>query len=405
MKEKALYKYALDQAAIVGITDQHGTITYANDLFCRISKYSRNELIGANHRILNSNYHDAAFFKEMWQAIAGGKVWRNEIRNKAKDGSFYWVDTTIVPFLDDEGKPYQYLAIRTDISARKKAEDDLRKLNEVLEIRVADRTRELHELNEALELKVRERTEELIMANRELETFNYSVSHDLQAPLRVLTGFCDLLQEEHSDKLDDTARRYVTIIRENSVRMGRLIKALLNFAQLGKAALHPTRVEMDKLARVGWEEAAHAFPGLKLQLVLHPLENAYGDAGLLHQVWCNLISNAVKYSSKRERPVIEVGMAQSQYGPAYFVRDNGVGFDMRYTDNLFKVFRRLDNAYQFEGTGIGLANVQRIIMRHGGKVWAESKIDEGATFYFFLPEAGAPMAPNGSGEMQHNTGS
>lgn len=402
MKEKALYKYALDQAAIVGITDQHGTITYANDLFCSISKYSRSELIGANHRILNSNYHNVAFFKEMWQTIAAGKVWRNEIRNKAKDGSFYWVDTTIVPFLDDDGKPYQYLSIRTDISARKKAEDDLRKLNEELEIRVADRTRELYELNEALEQKVKERTEELIQANRELETFNYSVSHDLQAPLRILSGFCDLLQEEHGNKLDKDAQRYVAIIRENSVRMGKLIKALLNFAQLGKAAVYPTKVEMDKLARVCWEEVTHAFPGIKLQLILHPLDTAYGDSGLLHQVWCNLISNAVKYSSRSEAPVVEVGMAPSKYGLAYFVRDNGVGFDMRYADNLFKVFRRLDNADQFEGTGIGLANVHRIIMRHGGKVWAESKLGEGATFYFFLPEANTPTAPNGSHEKQSN---
>jgi PAS domain S-box-containing protein len=359
-------KTALDEHAIVAMTDPRGRITYVNDKFCAISKYSREELLGQDHRIINSGFHSTEFIRDLWTTITHGRVWHGEIKNRAKDGSYYWVDTTIVPFLNDQGKPRQYVAIRADITERKKAEGEVMQLNAELERRVVSRT------------------EELQIANKELEAFSYSVSHDLRAPLRSVDGFSQAVIEDFGPLLPDEGRRYLQTIRESAQRMGMLIDDLLSFSRLGRAPLNKQEVNSEKLVRRVLEDLRPQRADRDVDVRIGDLPVTFGDPALLKQVWINLLSNALKYTQKRITAVVEIGCDESQGGQIFFVRDNGTGFDMRYAAKLFGVFQRLHRQEDYEGTGVGLALVQRIIHRHGGRVWAQSSVDRGATFYFTL---------------------
>ena len=616
-------KAALDEHAIVAITDPQGRITFVNDKFCAISKYSRAELLGQDHRIINSGFHSTEFIRDLWTTITHGKVWHGEIKNKAKDGTIYWVDTTIVPFLNEKGKPRQYVAIRADITERKRAEEAFRESEirlrtivesldqglvvsdlkgqllhfnraaldmhgfvsldecrrhltefvEIFELSTVDGTvlpveqwplarvlrgeklngaelrirrlgtdwhrifsyggtlvcdasgppmmavvtvsditerkqaeaaaaqlvaivessddaiigkdlrgivtswnagaekefgysasemighsisrlipgerqeeerkilgkiecgekvrqfetvrlrkdgstfdvsvtvsaikdaagrivgaskvvrditerkraeEEIHKLNTDLEQRVIERTAELETANKELEAFSYSVSHDLRAPLRAVDGFSQALLEDYGPQLPEEGRRDLETIREGAQQMGLLIDDLLTFSRLSRAPLNKREVNNVKLVRSVINDLGSQQDGRQIDLAIGELPASAGDPALLKQVWTNLLSNALKYTRLRETAVIEVGCSLEQGENVYFVRDNGTGFDMRYADKLFGVFQRLHRAEEFEGTGVGLAIVQRIIHRHGGRVWAEAAVDRGATFYFTL---------------------
>ena len=242
-----------------------------------------------------------------------------------------------------------------------------------------------------LELRVELRTAELRAANRELEAFSYSVSHDLRAPLRAIAGFVQILEEDLGNKLDASARKHFDRVKANARRMGQLIDDLLNFSQIGRTTMLPQTVDMSAMARtVANDVTAGAVK--KIDVTIDSLPQAYGEPALLNQVFVNLISNAVKFSSRAEQPSIRIGASTENSQTVYFVRDNGVGFDDRYVQKLFGVFQRLHRADDFEGTGVGLAIVHRIITRHGGRVWAEGKTNGGATFYFTLPHS-APAAP------------
>lgn len=242
---------------------------------------------------------------------------------------------------------------------------------------------------EELERRVRERTSELEqrtvqleLANKELESFSYTVSHDLRTPLRAVDGFARIFEEDYGDKVDGEGRRLLGVIRDSSQRMGTLIDDLLAFSMLGRQALHPVELDMGALAGEAWAELVDASPATFL---LAPLARARGDRALLRQVWSNLLSNALKYSAKRPAPVITVTSERREDELVYCVADNGAGFDPRYYAKLFGVFQRLHAASEFAGTGVGLATVQRIVARHGGRVWAESEVGAGAKFYFSLP--------------------
>ena len=736
LREVSDYKFALDESSIIAITDQKGVINHVNGNFCKISKYSAEELIGQDHRIVNSGYHPKEFIRNIWTTIAKGKIWKGEIKNKAKDGSIYWVDTTIVPFLDDKGKPYQYVAIRSDITERKKAEDDLAKseihfrsliennadgialtdefsniiyrspsalklmgavpndhtialihpddletiknmrakcmenpglpvsfqgrflhfsghyiwlegvltnqlhvkgVNAVVtnfrdisarkeaeenliasekrfrlliennydiislmdekfkvfyrspsaaritgwtneEILNMDGTKHIHpddskmagnivkelmanpgktistlfrnqhkdghylwmegtvinlledddikaivfnfrditqrknaeeqliksekiykaiasnipgsviclldrdyryllmegdmtqklgysktdllgnkagdvlppkvfagvqdqfkrafkgeiitkesdrngydviskfvplkdennkvyaimtvtidvtklknaqrdisELNRSLEEKIKVRTDQLKKSNEELEAFSYSVSHDLRAPLRGIVAFANILADEYSSKLDDEAKRITSIIRDNTLKMGNLIDDLLTFSRLGKQGLSKVQVNSDLMVRDIIKELVTT-ENNSITWDIHDLSGVHADTNTLRQVWINFISNAIKYSGNKERPHIEIGSYQDKGQVVFYIRDNGAGFDEEYKDKLFKVFQRLHDADEFEGTGIGLALVEKIISRHEGRVWAEGKEGEGACFFFSLPQ-------------------
>ncbi|MCB0489923.1 MAG: ATP-binding protein [Cyclobacteriaceae bacterium] len=218
--------------------------------------------------------------------------------------------------------------------------------------------------------------------NQELESFTYSVSHDLRAPLRSIRGFTEVLKEEYSAKLDEEGNRLLRIVMNNASRMGQLIDDLLDFSRMGRRELSYSDIDVQQLVT----EVIHdltAHENRSIHWDIHSLENARGDLSMLKQVWINLISNAIKYSRKTAEPRVEIGCEQIKGNRVYYVKDNGVGFDMKYSDKLFKVFQRLHSHQEFEGTGVGLALVHRIISKHRGEIWAESKVNEGTTFYFY----------------------
>ena len=229
---------------------------------------------------------------------------------------------------------------------------------------------------------------ELDAANKELEAFSYSVSHDLRAPLRAIDGFSKIFLEDYTDKLDDEGKRVLNVIRSNTNKMGALITDLLEFSRLGRKETKLSDINMNELANSAFEELKLITPNRKLEFNIKTLPSAYGDYSMIHQIFTNLLSNAIKFTEPKETAVIEVGSKEEKEENIYYVKDNGVGFDMKYVDKLFGVFQRLHSTEEFEGTGVGLALIKRIVDKHGGRVWAEGKVNEGATFYFTLPIKG-----------------
>jgi light-regulated signal transduction histidine kinase (bacteriophytochrome) len=268
---------------------------------------------------------------------------------------------------DDEGKIIGLTMAATDITQRKNIEEDIKALNE------------------SLELKVKERTAELENSNKELEAFGYSVSHDLRAPLRIINGYGQLLINDCADKLNEEENECLQVIMNSTTRMGQLIDDLLNLSHLGRAALMKKRVNMNDLVKEVIGELK-AGDHCTAEIILNELPCSDCDPNLTKQVWTNLISNAIKYSRKSDHPHIEIGIQDHNGSHAYYVKDNGAGFEMKFAGKLFEVFQRLHHTSEYEGTGVGLAITHRIISKHGGKIWAEAKVDEGATFYFTLPE-------------------
>ena len=250
---------------------------------------------------------------------------------------------------------------------------------------------QIQEQNEVLERRVRERTAELESANAELEAFGSSAAHDLRTPLRAITGFADVLLDPRAHLPAEDAQRYIQKIREGSDQMTALINDLLAFSRLGRQTLTRQTVDLDQLCRDAYESLESERRGRRVELYQHPLPSASGDPALCRVVFVNLLSNALKYSRSRDIAVIEIGVTNVNETdpPVYFVRDNGVGFDMSDSDKLFQLFQRLHHAHEFEGTGVGLATVRRIIERHGGRIWAEAAPGKGAVFFFSLPTTGS----------------
>ena len=270
---------------------------------------------------------------------------------RASDHAVRVIQAAEMVVVGADGQAVRIVGINRDITERKHAEEEISKLNEDLQNRAA----------------------ELIAANKELEAFSYSVSHDLRAPLRAVDGFSRIVLEDYADKLDEDGQRKLGVIRSESQRMGRLIDDLLAFSRLGRQPIEPAGIDMRALAQSVFDELAARDPARKLRLDLHPLPPARGSEALIRQVWVNLISNAIKFTKQRDPGEIEIGSRDGEDGePIYYVKDNGAGFDMRHANKLFGVFQRLHTQEQFSGTGVGLALVQRIVHRHGGRIWAES---------------------------------
>lgn len=291
--------------------------------------------------------------------------WLIETRIIWHDQSVHWILINGKLIGDNKSSPLKMLGTILEITDRKKVEEEVRLLNNELEERVKIRTRELY------------------AANKELESFSYSVSHDLRAPLRAINGYSQILLEDYKNKLDGEGARLLERVMFNAKKMGHLIDDLLEFSKMGKKALNKTVVDFDKIVKDIINEQLQSNKYHHI-VNIGKLGTGIADEVTIQLVFQNLLLNAFKYSSKKEQPVIDVGIMETDRGTAYFVKDNGVGFDMTYYDKLFGVFQRLHRQEEFEGTGVGLAIVQRIILRHSGQVWAESVVDKGATFYFTL---------------------
>lgn len=326
--------------------------------------YSKDKLLGNTASASLSPERFAEIEPDFRRAFAGEMV----VREVNRAG--YDVYSKFIPLKDENQTVYAVMTVAIDITKLKSAE------------------RGIIQLNRDLEKKVQMRTEELRKSNEELEAFSYSVSHDLRAPLRAVIAFVAILQEDYANKLDAEAQRITSIIRNNALRMGHLIDDLLSFFRLGKQEMAKTNIDTHQLV-AGIVDELTLQNGNKdskaIQWDIHELVHAHGDINAIRQVWVNLISNAMKYSSAVTQPRIEIGSYMQDLEAVFYVSDNGVGFDEKYGNKLFKVFQRLHSQEEFEGTGIGLALVDKIVARHSGRVWAEGKTGEGACFYFSLP--------------------
>lgn len=358
------FTLSLDLLAIAG---DDGYFKRLNPAWERVTGYSMDELMATPYVDFVHPDDREATIAEAQKLLTGVDTLSFENRYRCKDGSYRWLLWTSTPA---PGHRLIYAAAR-DITERK------------------EQVAVLHRLN--YELRIKEET--LRQLNKDLEAFAYSVSHDLRAPLRHIDGFSDLLRRHLALTLDEKGRRYLDTIAGSAKQMGRLIDDLLAFSRMGRVAIQRTPVPLDDLVRQVLDDMKPDLDGRPILWNIASLPTVSGDSALLRQVLVNLIGNAIKYSSRRDPAVIAIGTVSG--GPeevVIFVKDNGVGFDMQYVHKLFGVFQRLHRAEEFEGTGIGLANVQRIIQRHGGRVWAEGVLDVGATFYCALPVAKEPDA-------------
>ncbi|MGE5500173.1 MAG: sensor histidine kinase [Syntrophothermus sp.] len=353
--ELASLKYALDEAAIVAITDTKGTITYVNSKFCEISKYPPEELIGQNHRLINSGHHPIEFFQEMYKVIGKGNVWKNQIKNRAKDGSYYWVDTTIVPLKNKSGKVSKYLAIRFDITAQKNTEEQLR-----------------------------DTLQELKNSNRELESFAHIVSHDLREPLRMISSYSTLLERRYKNRLNEEALKFLKFITEGTGRMQQLISGLQSYssATVKSGALEIT--DTNALISEVLQDLKLVLEESHVRVITEELPTIKADPVQIRQLFQNLISNAIKYHSDRN-PAVYISAEKTKQEVIFTVRDNGIGIEPADHERIFMIFQRSGEFRKYPGAGIGLAICKRIVERHGGKIWVKSHKNEGTAFFFTIP--------------------
>jgi PAS domain S-box-containing protein len=360
------------QASLLNLThdtifvrDMSNVITYWNRGAQELFGWTAEEAVGKRSPELFQTVFPQPVEEIRGKLLSSGR-WDGELEKTKADGTKIVVSSRWSLRRDERGSPVAILETNNDITDRKRREDEINTLNQELA----------------------KRTIELQGSNKELEAFAYSVSHDLRAPLRHMSGFTELLQKNSGAILNDKGKRYLTMILESAKRMGTLIDDLLAFSRIGRAEAHRSQVSLEQLVQEALAEVRQDTNGRDVVWKIGDLPAWYGDRSMLRLVLVNLISNAVKFTRTRPRAEIEIGCTEQKRDQVVvFVRDNGVGFDMKYSNKLFGVFQRLHAADAFEGTGIGLATVQRIVHRHGGRVWAEALVDQGATFYFSLSKS------------------
>jgi PAS domain S-box-containing protein len=363
------FRVTFEHATVgMSLTSPEGKLVRINNALAEMLGYSIEELQSMN--FVDITYpEDTPASAELIRSLLAGErtVYRLEKRYFHKSGSVIWGDVSSTLVRDTAGAPLHLITSVINITERKWAQEELLKLNRELEDRVLQRTVQLD------------------ASNKELEAFAYSVSHDLRAPLRAVDGFSRIILEEYAGKLDVEGNRLLNVVRDNTMKMDQLITDLLELSRTSRADIQISPVDMTKLTQTVFKEIASPEDQKAIKLSVAALPDAMGDFTLLRQVWRNLLGNAIKYSTPKEKRCIEVGGKTVKGENIYYVKDNGVGFNPEYTHKLFGVFQRLHKSSEFEGTGIGLAIVQRIVHRHNGRVWAEGKVGEGATFYFAVP--------------------
>lgn len=370
--------------------------TYVNSSIERIFGYSVEEWLK------DPELWEKAIYPEDKERVLAAftelqKEFKNDVidyRIVRKDGTVLWVEDRVSWEKDHHGNVVSLAGVMSDITERKKAGEEQKKQwdqfqEQVSETKYLNRamvnlSEDLHITNASLESL----TQQLTDANKELEAFSYSVSHDLRAPLRAIDGFSKILLEDHSKTLGKEGQRILEVVRDNTKYMGKLIDDLLSFSRLGRKEIKTTRIDMGALIKNVQKASMSGISNRQIQWETNKLPPAYGDNSLIRQVIINLLSNAVKFTGSKKAAVIVVGSKKKGKETLYYVKDNGIGFDMKYVGKLFDVFQRLHSSTEFEGTGVGLAIVKRIIQKHGGRVWAEGKVDQGATFYFSIPTKG-----------------
>lgn len=365
-------KHSPIYAFIKRVTSTESRVLMASENFRDLTGIPGSQMAGKTMAELFPPEFATKISADDWQVVSNGQVLQlDEVLN----GRSY----ITLKFPVEIGMERYLAGYTIDITERKQAEDQIRQLNAELEQRVEQRTAELQ------------------ASNKELEAFSYSVSHDLRAPLRSIAGFIELLKKRNYDVIDDKGRHYMEVIADSAVKMGQLIDDILTFSRIGRSAMQPTRIALDQLLQDTLTMLQPQCEGRQIEWQIGPLPEVNGERTLLALVLQNLLTNALKFTRTRIPAVIEIGQLSSTGNEVVcYVRDNGVGFDMQYASKLFGLFQRLHTQDEFEGTGVGLANVQRIILRHGGRVWAEGKIGAGATFYFALPRHGGEHGSTGS---------
>jgi len=394
-KELSDYKYALDESSIVAITDQKGTIKHINDNFCKITQFSPEELIGQNHRIINSGYHSKEFFRNMWKTISRGKIWKGEVKNKAKDGSIYWVDTIITPLLDERGKPYQYVVTRFDITKGKKAQENIKKQNVELVIQNEEKKIRAAELfiankelayqngekeNRATELSLSNK--QLVKTNTELDYFVYSVSHDLRSPLTSILGLISFIEEDSREP--DTLEQ-VKMIRDSINRLDGFIKNILSYSQNNRTGLETAKIPIEKtiVEIVNSVRNIKEAKGISFQVDIDEQQPFYNDWQRFNTILENLIFNAIKYHTEEvSGRYVNVRGTTDKEGLKLSISDNGIGIDAAYHEKIFDMFYRLSG--KTPGSGFGLYIVKETLEKMNGKIEVQSEKGVGTTFIITL---------------------
>ncbi|MHB8260007.1 MAG: PAS domain-containing hybrid sensor histidine kinase/response regulator [Bacteroidia bacterium] len=383
LKELEDYKHALDACSNVAITDEKGIIKYANDNFCKATKYPREELIGQDHRIINSGYHLKKFIDNLWETITSGKIWRGELRNKAKDGSIYWVDTTIVPSLNEKGKPYQYIGIRTDITERKIYEHELRKAVEIAQIAA--------EIAEAGSQKAKQAQQLAEDTVKSKQRFLANMSHEIRTPMNSVIGFTNVLLKTD---LTTKQKEYLSAIKTSGESLIVLINDILDLAKVnaGKISFEhlPFKIGVSLSSMFFLFETKAQEKGLKL---IKEYDNKIpeilvGDSARLHQVLLNLLSNSLKFTTAG-KIIISVRLLSEDTEKVtlkFSVTDTGIGISEEGITKIFNSFEQASSSTTrlFGGTGLGLAIVKELVEKQGGTISVKSKIGEGSTFSFIL---------------------
>lgn len=355
-EELEQFKYALDQIAIIVIFDKNYIIKFVNKNFCDITKFTEEEVIGKTNSIIRSDEHSNAFFDELWNTISLGKPWSGEIKNKTKDGNFFWTSTSIVPLKKREYHIEEYITIKLDITKKKESE----------------------------ELLASSYVKKLEQKNKELEQFSYITSHDLQEPLRTISSFYEILSSEYGDKFDDNAKQIFKFIKSASSRMSNLIKNLLDYSRLGYSEelievdvnIIIQEIKSDLNSLISYKNATILYDKL-------PIIKAYPS--VMRLLFQNLISNGIKFSKKDIAPIISISGELKNNIWEFSIKDNGIGIAEEHQKKIFAIFQKLHLKEEYEGTGIGLAHCQKIVGLHEGEIWVKSKPNEGSTFYFTIP--------------------